>query len=110
MLIKPSPVKKGGYACQWLRDVDMHVYAKFDQNILCGAIVMSILLTDHRRTDSQSDYRVVDADFALVVNLNSKCHIYDLDRVLFSNCSPLYNLFLFLNQNICCGYSKEPSR
>ena len=47
-------------------------------------------LNDHKRTDSHSDYRVVDADFALVVHLNSKCHLYDLDSVLFTNSSPLY--------------------
>ena len=34
--------QKGCYACQWLDNVDMHRYAKFDQNIACGPRVMSI--------------------------------------------------------------------
>ena len=39
MLIKSSPIKKGCFACQWLGSVDMHMYAKCDQNILCGSRV-----------------------------------------------------------------------
>ena len=30
------------HACQWLDNVDIHAYAKFDQNIPCGSRVMSI--------------------------------------------------------------------
>ena len=30
------------FACQWLDDFDMHMYAKFDKNIPCGSRVMSI--------------------------------------------------------------------
>ena len=33
MLSKSSSNKKGCLACQWLGNVDMHMYAKFDQNI-----------------------------------------------------------------------------
>ena len=42
MLSKPSSIKKGGYGCQWLGNVDMHMRAKFDQNIPCGSRVMNI--------------------------------------------------------------------
>ena len=35
MLSKPSSILKGGFACQWLLNVDKHVYAKCDQNIPC---------------------------------------------------------------------------
>ena len=43
MLSKPSSIKKGGYACQWLGNVDMHMYAEFDQNIPCGSRVLSAM-------------------------------------------------------------------
>ena len=42
MLSKPSSIKKGCYTCQWLDNVDIHLYAKFEQNIPCGSRVMSI--------------------------------------------------------------------
>ena len=35
-------IKKGGFACQWLENVDMHMYANFDQNIPCGSRVINI--------------------------------------------------------------------
>ena len=38
----PVHQKKGGYACQWLDNVDMHIYVKFDQNIQCGSRVIHI--------------------------------------------------------------------
>ena len=50
--------QKDCYACQWLDNADMHTYAQFDQNILCGLRVMNSFtngLTD-RQTDSHSDY------------------------------------------------------
>ena len=31
MLRKPSSIKKSDYTYQWLGDVDMRMYAKFDQ-------------------------------------------------------------------------------
>ena len=44
--------KKGCYICQLLDNVDMHMYAKFDQNIPCGSRVTSILtITANGRTD-----------------------------------------------------------
>ena len=36
-------IKKGCYVCQLLDNVDMHMYVKFDQIILCGLGVISIL-------------------------------------------------------------------
>ena len=42
--------QKYGFACQWLDNVDMHVYTKFDHNIPCSS------LTDHGRTHAHSDY------------------------------------------------------
>ena len=44
----------GSYACQWLDNVDMHTYAKFDQNIPYGSSVMSIF-TYFKRTDERTD-------------------------------------------------------
>ena len=34
--------QKGCVTCQWLGNVDMRIYAKFDQYIPCGPRVMSI--------------------------------------------------------------------
>ena len=45
----------GSYACQWLGNVNMHIYAKFDKNIPCSSRVMSIF-TDYGRTDLHSDH------------------------------------------------------
>ena len=42
MLGKPASIIKGCHKCQWSDNVDMHVYAKLDQNILCCSRVMSI--------------------------------------------------------------------
>ena len=42
MLSKPSSIRKGRFACQWLGNVDMHVYVKCDQTIPYGLRVMSI--------------------------------------------------------------------
>ena len=42
MLSKPSSVQKCGFACQWLANVDLHMFAIFDQNIACGSRVMNI--------------------------------------------------------------------
>ena len=36
----PISIKTDGFACQWLGNVDMHMYAKRDQNIPCGLRVM----------------------------------------------------------------------
>ena len=37
MLSKLSSIlKKGGFACKWLGNADMHMSAKFDQNSLLG--------------------------------------------------------------------------
>ena len=41
--LKNLALTKGCYACQWLDNVDMHMYAKFDQNILCGWRVIPIV-------------------------------------------------------------------
>ena len=35
-------LKKCGFACKWLGNVDMHMHAKCDKNIPCGSIVMNI--------------------------------------------------------------------
>ena len=52
MLNKPSSIKKGCYTCQWLDNVDMHLYAKLDQNISFVCSVMSIYsLTEDGHTD-----------------------------------------------------------
>ena len=60
MLSKPLSIKKGCYICQWLDNVDMHLYAKFDQNISCVSSVMSIYsLTEDGHTDCHSDYSLL---------------------------------------------------
>ena len=46
-----QPITKGCNTCQVLDNVNMHLYAKFDQIILRCPRVMSILLNDHRQTD-----------------------------------------------------------
>ena len=56
MLSEASPIKQRRNTCQWVYDnVDMHTYAKFDQNKPCGSRVVSILLTANERTDGQTD-------------------------------------------------------
>ena len=40
---KALSIKKGCYTFQWLENVDMHLYAKFDQNMTRGPRVMSTL-------------------------------------------------------------------
>ena len=40
---------------QWLENVDMHVYAKFDQNIPRGFRVISFSLSNKKRTDRRKD-------------------------------------------------------
>ena len=40
--VRDPSIKKDCYACKWLENVDMRMYAKFDQNIPCGSRVMSI--------------------------------------------------------------------
>ena len=49
VLSKPSSIKKGGFTCQWLGNVDMHIFAKYDQNMIkndqntpCGSRAMNI--------------------------------------------------------------------
>ena len=42
MLSKPSYVKNGGFACQWLGNVEMHMYAKCDHNIRSDSRVINI--------------------------------------------------------------------
>ena len=42
-------------ACQWLGNVDMHLYANCDQNIPCGSRVMNIFTNGYRRTLLQMD-------------------------------------------------------
>ena len=52
MLSKSLSIKKGCYICQWLDNVDMHLYAKFDQNMSCVSSAMSIYsLTEDGHTD-----------------------------------------------------------
>ena len=48
MLRKASSFTKDCDSCQWLANVDMYKYPKFNQNIPCGSRVMSIFtnLTD----------------------------------------------------------------
>ena len=36
-----NPKRLFYFACQWLDNVDMHMYANFDPNISCGSRVMS---------------------------------------------------------------------
>ena len=40
VLSKASTIKKVFYIFQWLDNVNMHKYAKFDQNIPCGVRVI----------------------------------------------------------------------
>ena len=44
MLSKPSSITKGGFACRWIGNVDMHMYATFDQNIPSGSRVVNIFI------------------------------------------------------------------
>ena len=48
MLSKALSIKIGCYASQWLENVDIQTYAKFDQNIPCGSRVISIFMTDRQ--------------------------------------------------------------
>ena len=41
MLSKSSSIKKDSYTCPWLYNVDIHLYAKFDQNVPCGTRFMT---------------------------------------------------------------------
>ena len=44
-------------SCQWLDNVDVHLFAKCDQNMPCRSRVMSFFsLTGNGRKDSHSDY------------------------------------------------------
>ena len=74
MLSKPSSTKKGDFACQCLGHVDMHMYAKLDQNILCGLRVMNIF-TNCLRTDSDSDY---STDPMVVQSSYTVCNVINL--------------------------------
>ena len=65
MLSKPSSIKKGCYAYQWLDSVDMHLY---DQYIPCFSRVMTILLTDHGRTDCWTQ-------IVIIVKTHGSCKI-----------------------------------
>ena len=46
--------KKGGVACQWLGNFDMHVFAKYDQNMPCVSRAISIF-TNLPRTGGWTD-------------------------------------------------------
>ena len=56
MLSEPSSITKDGYACQWLGNVDIRMYAQFDQYVPYGLRIMDIFNYDHGWTDSYSDY------------------------------------------------------
>ena len=49
----PYLSKMGGFACQWLGNVDMHMYAKCVKNIPCGSRKFS--LTSNKRSVGQTD-------------------------------------------------------
>ena len=69
MLSKASFIKNGCYACKLLDNVDMHKYAKFDQNIPCGSRVKSIFTNCQRTdggTDSHSDSRTANSRKSLL--------------------------------------------
>ena len=51
MFSKPTSIKKGDFACRWLGNVDMHMFATFDQNNMSAC-----LLIDHGRINSHTDY------------------------------------------------------
>ena len=57
MLSKASFIIEGCYARQWLDNVDMHLYANFDQNIPCGSRVM-IIFTNCERSHTVIIYIV----------------------------------------------------
>ena len=54
MLSKDSSIGKGCYAFQWLDNVDMHTYAKYDQNLPCGSIVKTFSLTANGQADRRT--------------------------------------------------------
>ena len=63
MLSKLSSFKICRYTCQWLDNVNMHFNAKLNRNIPCDSRVISILLTDHGRTESHSADSIVVQDY-----------------------------------------------
>ena len=54
MLSKPISIKKGCYTCQWLHNLDMHLYAKCDRNIPCTRVMSTDGQT--MRLYSHNDY------------------------------------------------------
>ena len=65
-LSKPSSIKKGDFACQWLENVDMHMYAKYDQNIPCGSRVINI----HQLTMDDRDRNI-----EVIVQTQGSCNL-----------------------------------
>ena len=60
MLCKPLSIKEGCYTCQWLDNVDMHFYAKLDQNIPCGSsVIWAFSVTANRLTDEQTGIVII---------------------------------------------------
>ena len=64
LLRKPMSIKKVVFECQWLGNVDMHVYAKCEKNVLCGSRVMHIWrrifsLTGIGRTDGRTHIVII---------------------------------------------------
>ena len=58
--------QKGCYACQWLDIVNMHRYAKFEQNMQCGSNVMSISLTGNGQIDGLTDIHTARRTHAMI--------------------------------------------
>ena len=59
----------------------MHIYAKFEQNTPCGSRVISILLTDHGRTDIWTDKKDSDSDYSADLTV-VQCIYTNKDRFL----------------------------
>ena len=59
MLSKTLVHQKGCYIYQWLDNVDMHLYAKCDQNMPCGSRVMSIFTNANERTDGRTHIVII---------------------------------------------------
>ena len=61
--------QKGCYACQWLDNIDMPTYEKFDKNIPCGSKVMSVFT--NLLMDGQTDGRIHTVN---IVHVKGSCN------------------------------------
>ena len=88
-------IKTGGFAFQWLGNVDMHMFAKCIKIIPLGSKVMNILLTGNGWTNGQT-YR--GTNILIKVQTQGSCNLvssihsgtYCIEEKLRANCVTLY--------------------